>query len=48
MDSKHNAFETVTEILTESPKDEVRNVVCIGRKDPSGSWTTMESSVPIN
>jgi hypothetical protein len=48
LDSEENVLKTMTEIMSELPKDETKVRWCIGEKDASGSQTTMESSIRIS
>jgi hypothetical protein len=46
--SEANMLETITEILTELPKDEMKRHSCIGQKDASGPQAIMEISIRIS
>jgi hypothetical protein len=47
LEIEENVLETITEILGELPKIEVKVRLCTGKKDASGWQTTMESSIRI-
>jgi hypothetical protein len=44
LDSEENVLETITEILSEQPKDEAKNAFANWKEDASESQTTMESA----
>jgi hypothetical protein len=47
-DTEQNVLETVTEILNESPKGEVKSAFCFGRTDVNESQTRMECSILVS